>query len=57
MKWMIRSKHYRDRRNNPKYWSDDVGWTWKDMGTVYTEGQKDQVLLPEGGEWEQQPDV
>lgn len=50
--WRIRSRTQKDRRGHPKYWSDEVGWTWLDLADIYTDTQKDMRTLPRGGEWE-----
>jgi hypothetical protein len=35
------------------YWSQQVGWTWKDYATTYTEAEKDRAFMPPGGLWEE----
>lgn len=52
--WMIRSLTKLDNKGQPKYWAEDVGWTWKSFADVFTEEQRDSVLLPSGGVWEEQ---
>jgi hypothetical protein len=52
--WKIRSLKEVDLRGQPKYWSEEFGWTWKDMSGSYTDAQKDVFLLPFGGVWEEQ---
>ena len=54
--WKIRSKTQTDLNGRPRYWSDDVGWTWKDFATVYGDKEHDNASfpLPMNGVWEQQ---
>jgi len=51
--WRIRNKILTDRRNRPKYWSADVGWTWLEFADTFTAAQRDAMLLPLGGVWEE----
>lgn len=52
MMWRIRSQALKDRRGRPQYWSEDVGWTWKEFADVYSEEEHAQRLMPPGGAWE-----
>jgi len=51
MAWKIRSRTEKDNHGKPKFWSDEVGWTWDDFSTTYTEEEKNTKLLPPNGEW------
>jgi len=51
--WRIRNLILKDRRNRPKYWSADVGWTWIEFSDVYTTDQRNSLPLPRGGIWEE----
>lgn len=56
--WKIRSLTHRDNRGHPKYWSKDVGWTWKDFADVYTTAEKEMMVdRPKDSEWEEQLDA
>lgn len=51
--WMIKSLKKLDNHGQPKYWSNGVGWTWKDAAEVFTEQEKQQMSLPRNSEWEE----
>lgn len=52
--WKIRSLTELDDHGRPLYWSNEFGWTWRDMGDVFTEEEHESFLLPIGGVWEAQ---
>lgn len=54
--WRIRatdSAHDHRLPGTILYWSEDVGWTWKEYSDTYTEDDKAETLLPRGGVWEE----
>jgi len=51
--WMIRSRTKLDNKGQPKYWSADVGWTWKEFADIYSSDQKSMTSLPKTGVWEE----
>jgi hypothetical protein len=51
--WMIRSLTLLDNHDQPKYWSFNVGWTWRTEADVFSHYDKESVLLPKGGTWEE----
>jgi hypothetical protein len=53
MPWKIKNKTAQ-RKGKPLYWSEDVGWTWKEMSDTFTEDEKQSVNLPMNSEWEEQ---
>lgn len=58
MPWKIRSKTETDHRKFKKkqeslYWSNEFGWTWKDQSDTFTNEEKESLLLPIGGVWEE----
>jgi hypothetical protein len=52
--WKIRSTTKLDNHKKPKYWSREVGWTWKDTSDSYTTEEKEAMYTPVGGVWEEQ---
>jgi hypothetical protein len=50
--WRIRSLTETDNKGQPKYWSTDVGWTWKTFADTFTQEEKDAVMLPKHAVWE-----
>lgn len=54
--WRIRSLTEKDARGQPRYWSEDVGWTWRDFADLYTPEQKDSMLVPKSSVWEAVPE-
>lgn len=51
--WRIRSVTEKDNHGRSKYWSVDLGWTWKDFATLFTSEEKDSVILPKNAVWEE----
>lgn len=53
--WMIRSLFLLDNKGKPKYWSSEVGWTWKDHANTFTDEEKaTAVIVPANSVWELQ---
>lgn len=57
--WRIRSLTQKDNKGNPKYWSEDVGWTWKDFADTFTTEEKEKgatgnVVQPVDSVWEEE---
>lgn len=53
MMWKIRHLKLLDNHGKPKYWSEEVGWTWDAFATLYTEAEKPTTYFPPGGVWEE----
>lgn len=51
--WRIRSLTKTDARGRPQYWSQEFGWTWKNMADCYTVEEQALVLLPRDSVWEE----
>jgi hypothetical protein len=49
--WMIRSLTKKDNHRNPQYWSKELGWTWREFATEFTNEERETYLLPSGGVW------
>lgn len=45
VQWIIRSKDTLD------YWSNIVGWADMDSATIFTDSEKQSLLLPIDGDW------
>ena len=50
--WVIRGKTV-DRHKRPLYWSNNVGWTYRDFADVFSDAEHESVLLPIDGVWEE----
>lgn len=58
--WIIFSRNEQDSmwqlndygaHKNYGYWSNDFGWTWKDLATRFTDEEKETYHLPISGVW------
>jgi len=46
----------RDFHGRSKYWSFSVGWTWLEHADVFTNYDREHMLLPPDGVWEEVQD-
>jgi hypothetical protein len=53
MTWVIVSETERDEDGTPLYWDNHLGWTTRELATVFTGGERDTFFLPLTGQWEQ----
>lgn len=56
--WRIKHATKKDDQGRPMYWSEDVGWTWKEQADLFLDSMRmnTPVLLMEGGVWEEEDD-